>query len=228
MYSRACSSLSLGVGRLRLIPHPLPIRSPSSSLSSLAPSPLLSISSRYFSPQSSSSSCFQSNCSPRYFSGSSSSPSSLSSSAPIPPTTLTVREALNSAMEDEIRRDSSVFVIGEEVAQYNGAYKVTKGLFDKFGGDRVVDTPITEMGIAGLAVGAAFSGLRPVCEFMTFNFAMQAIDHIVNSAAKSHYMSAGRNFTFYLIYLFCFDNSKVYSHKIQFFILFPFLFCLDF
>lgn len=88
-------------------------------------------------------------------------------------------------------RDDRVFVIGEEVARYNGAYKVTKGLMDKFGEKRVVDTPITEMGFAGLATGAAFAGLRPVCEFMTFNFAMQAIDQIVNSAAKTHYMSGG-------------------------------------
>ena len=95
-------------------------------------------------------------------------------------------------MEDELKRDSNVFVIGEEVAQYNGAYKVTKGLYDKFGGDRIIDTPITEAGFCGLAVGAAFAGLRPVCEFMTFNFAMQAIDQIINSAAKTHYMSGGQ------------------------------------
>ncbi|KAL1920023.1 uncharacterized protein VTP21DRAFT_1169 [Calcarisporiella thermophila] len=104
---------------------------------------------------------------------------------------LTVREALNVAMEEELIRDEKVFIMGEEVAQYNGAYKVTKGLLDKFGSKRVIDTPITEMGFAGLAVGAALAGLRPICEFMTFNFAMQAIDHIVNSAAKTHYMSAG-------------------------------------
>jgi len=114
------------------------------------------------------------------------------SSAPAGYTTLTVREALNSAMEDEMKRDSKVFLMGEEVAQYNGAYKVSKGLWEKFGGDRIVDTPITEMGFAGLAVGAAFSGLRPICEFMTFNFSMQAIDHVVNSAAKTHYMSGGQ------------------------------------
>lgn len=96
------------------------------------------------------------------------------------------------ALEEELKRDDKVFVMGEEVAQYNGAYKITKGLYEKFGGGRVWDTPITEMGFAGLAVGAAFSGLRPVCEFMTFNFAMQAIDHIINSAAKTHYMSAGQ------------------------------------
>ncbi|PCH41079.1 thiamine diphosphate-binding protein [Wolfiporia cocos MD-104 SS10] len=105
--------------------------------------------------------------------------------------TVTVRDALNSALEEEMSRDDRVFIIGEEVARYNGAYKVTKGLMDKFGEKRVVDTPITEMGFAGLATGAAFAGLRPVCEFMTFNFAMQAIDQIINSAAKTHYMSGG-------------------------------------
>lgn len=94
-------------------------------------------------------------------------------------------------MEEEIIRDKNVFVMGEEVARYNGAYKVTKGLLDKFGEDRIVDTPITEMGFAGLAVGAALAGLRPICEFMTFNFAMQAIDQIVNSAGKTLYMSGG-------------------------------------
>ncbi|KAJ9118974.1 pyruvate dehydrogenase E1, beta subunit [Naganishia onofrii] len=104
---------------------------------------------------------------------------------------MTVREALASAMEEEMNRDSTVFVMGEEVARYNGAYKVTKGLLDKFGEGRVIDTPITEMGFAGLAVGAALSGLRPICEFMTWNFAMQAIDHIVNSAGKTYYMSGG-------------------------------------
>ncbi|GAA5844976.1 hypothetical protein JCM9279_000068 [Rhodotorula babjevae] len=104
---------------------------------------------------------------------------------------MTVREALNSAMEEEMTRDETVFVLGEEVAQYNGAYKVTKGLLDKFGEKRVIDTPITEAGFCGIAVGAAFAGLRPVCEFMTFNFAMQAIDQIVNSAGKTYYMSGG-------------------------------------
>jgi len=104
---------------------------------------------------------------------------------------MTVRDALNSAMDEEMTRDKSVFLIGEEVAQYNGAYKVSKGLWDKYGSERVVDTPITEMGFAGLATGAAFAGLRPICEFMTFNFSMQAIDHIVNSAAKTLYMSGG-------------------------------------
>ncbi|TPX56373.1 pyruvate dehydrogenase (acetyl-transferring) [Powellomyces hirtus] len=104
---------------------------------------------------------------------------------------MTVREALNQAMDEEMRRDKTVFLLGEEVAQYNGAYKVSKGLLDKFGPERVIDTPITEMGFAGLAVGAAMAGLKPICEFMTFNFAMQAIDHIVNSAAKTRYMSGG-------------------------------------
>ncbi|KAL4401934.1 pyruvate dehydrogenase E1, beta subunit [Malassezia pachydermatis] len=107
------------------------------------------------------------------------------------PQEMTVRDALNSAMEEELHRDSRVFLLGEEVARYNGAYKVTKGLLDKFGEDRIIDTPITEAGFTGLAVGAAFAGLRPICEFMTFNFAMQAIDQIVNSAAKTHYMSGG-------------------------------------
>ena len=105
---------------------------------------------------------------------------------------LTVREALNSALAEELQRDSAVFVIGEEVAQYQGAYKVTKGLLEKFGPERIIDTPITEAGFCGLAVGAAFAGLRPVLEFMTFNFAMQAIDQIINSAAKTHYMSGGQ------------------------------------
>ncbi|KAI9319964.1 thiamine diphosphate-binding protein [Dichotomocladium elegans] len=106
-------------------------------------------------------------------------------------TEMTVRDALNNALEEEMSRDDKVFLLGEEVAQYNGAYKVTRGLLDKFGPRRVVDTPITEMGFTGLAVGAAFGGLKPICEFMTFNFAMQAIDQIVNSAAKTHYMSGG-------------------------------------
>ncbi|KAH7644951.1 pyruvate dehydrogenase E1 beta subunit isoform X1 [Dermatophagoides farinae] len=105
---------------------------------------------------------------------------------------LTVRDALNSALDEELERDETVFIMGEEVAQYDGAYKVTKGLWRKYGDKRVIDTPITEMGFAGMAVGAAFYGLRPICEFMTFNFAMQAIDHIINSAAKTYYMSAGR------------------------------------
>merc|ERR1719232_324625 len=104
---------------------------------------------------------------------------------------LTVRDALNSAIDDELQRDERVFVMGEEVAQYDGAYKVTRGLWKKYGDKRVIDTPITEMGFAGLAVGAAMNGLRPICEFMTFNFSMQAIDHVVNSAAKTFYMSGG-------------------------------------
>ncbi|WP_417483758.1 pyruvate dehydrogenase complex E1 component subunit beta [Maricaulis salignorans] len=104
----------------------------------------------------------------------------------------TVRDALRDAMAEEMRRDDTVFVMGEEVAEYQGAYKVTRGLLDEFGARRVVDTPITEHGFAGLGVGAAFNGLRPVVEFMTFNFAMQAIDHIINSAAKTLYMSGGQ------------------------------------
>jgi len=103
----------------------------------------------------------------------------------------TVRDALNEALAEELEANDKVFIIGEEVAQYNGAYKVTKGLLDRFGEKRVIDTPITESGFCGLAVGAALSGLHPVCEFMTFNFAMQAIDQIVNSAAKTLYMSGG-------------------------------------
>eukprot|EP01113_Clastostelium_recurvatum_P008223 TRINITY_DN1385_c0_g1_i2.p1 TRINITY_DN1385_c0_g1~~TRINITY_DN1385_c0_g1_i2.p1 ORF type:complete len:381 (+),score=103.21 TRINITY_DN1385_c0_g1_i2:159-1301(+) len=108
---------------------------------------------------------------------------------------LTCREALNRGLEEELARDEKVFIIGEEVGQYQGAYKITKGLLEKFGKDRVVDTPITEMGFAGIAVGAAMSGLRPVCEFMTMNFALQAIDQIINSAAKTHYMSGGTVFS---------------------------------
>ena len=104
----------------------------------------------------------------------------------------TVREALRDAMAEEMRRDERVFVMGEEVAQYQGAYKVTQGLLDEFGERRVIDTPITEYGFAGLGAGAAMGGLRPVIEFMTFNFAMQAIDHIINSAAKTNYMSGGQ------------------------------------
>ena len=106
--------------------------------------------------------------------------------------TMTVRQALNEAMAEEMRRDNTVFLMGEEVAEYQGAYKVSEGLLQEFGDRRVVDTPITEHGFAGLGVGAAFGGLRPVVEFMTFNFAMQAIDHIVNSAAKTLYMSGGQ------------------------------------
>jgi pyruvate dehydrogenase E1 component beta subunit len=104
---------------------------------------------------------------------------------------LTVREAINQGIDEEMARDENVFVMGEEVAQYQGAYKVTKGLFQKYGGERVIDTPITEMGFTGLAVGAAYQGLRPIVEFMTFNFSMQAIDQIINSAAKQFYMSDG-------------------------------------
>ncbi|OJD14451.1 hypothetical protein ACJ73_09081 [Blastomyces percursus] len=104
---------------------------------------------------------------------------------------VTVREALNEALAEELTLNDKVFILGEEVAQYNGAYKVTKGLLDRFGPRRVIDTPITEAGFCGLAVGAALAELHPVCEFMTFNFAMQAIDQIVNSAAKTHYMSGG-------------------------------------
>jgi pyruvate dehydrogenase E1 component beta subunit len=106
--------------------------------------------------------------------------------------TMTVREALRDAMAEEMRRDPDVFVMGEEVAEYQGAYKVTQGLLQEFGERRVVDTPITEHGFAGLGVGAAFAGLKPVVEFMTFNFSMQAIDQIVNSAAKTLYMSGGQ------------------------------------
>ena len=105
---------------------------------------------------------------------------------------MTVREALRDAMAEEMRRDGDVFVMGEEVAEYHGAYKVTQGLLEEFGARRVIDTPITEYGFAGIGVGAAFAGLRPIVEFMTWNFAMQAIDHIVNSAAKTLYMSGGQ------------------------------------
>ncbi len=106
--------------------------------------------------------------------------------------TVTVREALRDAMAEEMRRDERVFVMGEEVAEYQGAYKVTQGLLEEFGDRRVIDTPITEYGFAGIGTGAAMGGLRPIVEFMTFNFAMQAIDHIVNSAAKTNYMSGGQ------------------------------------
>jgi len=106
--------------------------------------------------------------------------------------TLTLREALRDAMAEEMRADDRVFVMGEEVAQYQGAYKVTQGLLDEFGDKRVIDTPITEYGFAGIGTGAAMGGLRPIVEFMTFNFAMQAIDHIINSAGKTNYMSGGQ------------------------------------
>jgi pyruvate dehydrogenase E1 component beta subunit len=105
---------------------------------------------------------------------------------------MTMREALRDAMAEEMRRDETVFIMGEEVAEYQGAYKITQGLLDEFGARRVIDTPITEAGFAGLGVGAAFAGLRPIVEFMTFNFAMQAVDQIVNSAAKTQYMSGGQ------------------------------------
>jgi pyruvate dehydrogenase E1 component beta subunit len=104
----------------------------------------------------------------------------------------TVREALRDGMSEEMRRDPGVFLMGEEVAEYQGAYKISQGMLDEFGPKRVIDTPITEHGFAGIAVGAAFGGLRPIVEFMTFNFAMQAIDHIINSAAKTLYMSGGQ------------------------------------
>jgi len=106
--------------------------------------------------------------------------------------TITVREALRDAMAEEMRRDPDVFVMGEEVAEYQGAYKVTQGLLQEFGARRVIDTPITEHGFAGLGVGAALAGLKPIVEFMTFNFAMQALDQLINSAAKTHYMSGGQ------------------------------------
>lgn len=105
---------------------------------------------------------------------------------------ITVREALRDAMAEEMRADDTVFVMGEEVAEYQGAYKVTQGLLDEFGGKRVIDTPITEHGFAGIGVGAAMGGLKPIVEFMTFNFAMQAIDQIINSAGKTNYMSGGQ------------------------------------
>ena len=105
---------------------------------------------------------------------------------------ITVREALRDAMAEEMRLDKDVFIMGEEVAEYQGAYKVTQGLLQEFGKERVIDTPITEHGFAGLAVGAAFGGLKPIVEFMTFNFSMQAIDQIINSAAKTNYMSGGQ------------------------------------
>ncbi|MGR3384020.1 pyruvate dehydrogenase complex E1 component subunit beta [Roseovarius indicus] len=106
--------------------------------------------------------------------------------------TMTVREAINSAIAEEMRNDETVFIMGEEVAEYQGAYKITQGLLDEFGAKRVVDTPITEHGFAGIGVGASWGGLRPIVEFMTFNFAMQAIDQIINSAAKTLYMSGGQ------------------------------------
>jgi pyruvate dehydrogenase E1 component beta subunit len=121
----------------------------------------------------------------------------LAAPAPEPETSgptqpMTVREALRDAMAEEMRRDPTVFLMGEEVAEYQGAYKVSQGLLEEFGAKRVIDTPITEHGFAGLGVGAAFSGLRPIVEFMTFNFAMQAMDQIINSASKTRYMSGGQ------------------------------------
>ena len=110
----------------------------------------------------------------------------------LPKNTITVREALRDAMAEEMRLDQNIFVMGEEVAEYQGAYKVTQGLLEEFGEKRVIDTPITEQGFAGLGVGAAFGGLKPIIEFMTFNFSMQAIDQIINSAAKTLYMSGGQ------------------------------------
>jgi pyruvate dehydrogenase E1 component beta subunit len=109
-----------------------------------------------------------------------------------PTKTMTVREALREAMAEEMRADPTVFLMGEEVGEYQGAYKISQGLLDEFGPKRVVDTPITEMGFAGIATGASWGGLKPIVEFMTFNFAMQAIDHILNSAAKTLYMSGGQ------------------------------------
>ncbi len=123
-------------------------------------------------------------------------PVAVPSAAPVvangPTVKLTLREALRDGMAEEMRRDDRVFVMGEEVAEYQGAYKVTQGLLAEFGEKRVIDTPITEHGFAGIGAGAAMGGLRPVVEFMTFNFAMQAIDHIINSAAKTNYMSGGQ------------------------------------
>lgn len=107
---------------------------------------------------------------------------------------MTVRNAIIKAMDEEIERDKRVILIGEEVGQYDGAYKCSKGLWKKYGDERVVDTPITEQGFAGLAIGASIAGLRPICEFMTWNFAMQAIDQIINSCGKMFYMSAGMYF----------------------------------
>jgi pyruvate dehydrogenase E1 component beta subunit len=104
----------------------------------------------------------------------------------------TVREAIRDAMSEEMRRDENVFLMGEEVGEYQGAYKISQGMLDEFGTKRVIDTPITEHGFAGIATGASFGGLRPIVEFMTFNFALQAIDHLINSAAKTLYMSGGQ------------------------------------
>jgi len=122
-------------------------------------------------------------------------PAPAAPAAPLPPVATrrqTVREALRDAIAEEMRRDPDVILLGEEVAQYQGAYKISQGLLDEFGPRRVIDTPITEIGFTGLACGAAFAGLKPVVEFMTFNFSMQAIDHLINSAAKTLYMSGGQ------------------------------------
>ena len=130
--------------------------------------------------------------------GATAKPGEAPASLRVPPTTpgpvhrQTVREALRDAMAEEMRADPTVFVMGEEVAEYQGAYKVTQGLLEEFGPTRVVDTPITEYGFTGLGAGAAMGGLKPIVEFMTFNFALQAIDHIINSAAKTNYMSGGQ------------------------------------
>jgi pyruvate dehydrogenase E1 component beta subunit len=113
-------------------------------------------------------------------------------SAEFAPLQMAVRDALNSAIDEEMEADERVFLMGEEVGNYQGAYKVTRNLVQKYGEQRVIDTPITEHGFAGMAVGAAFQGLKPVCEFMTFNFSMQAIDQVVNGAAKTFYMSGGQ------------------------------------
>src|SRR5665213_4632983 len=107
-------------------------------------------------------------------------------------TVMTYRDALNQALREELKRDDSVFLMGEEVAEYDGAYKVSRGLLDEFGPKRIVDTPITELGFAGVGVGAAMAGLRPIIEFMTWNFALLAIDQVVNAAAKISYMSNGQ------------------------------------
>lgn len=115
----------------------------------------------------------------------------LSTTAPAMAQKMAVRDALNAGIDEMMARDETVMMMGEEVGAYHGAYKVSRGLLEKYGEKRIIDTPITEMGFAGICVGAAMNGLKPICEFMTFNFAMQAIDQIVNSAAKSHYMSAG-------------------------------------
>lgn len=102
-----------------------------------------------------------------------------------------MRDSIRKCMNEEMRRNQDVFLMGEEVGQYQGAYKVSKGMYDEFGGDRVIDTPITEAGFTGIGVGAGLMGLRPIVEFMTINFALQSIDHIINSCAKAHYMSNG-------------------------------------